>query len=403
MTIAGRVFWQLFAFRTRREKVDQDFYYRRYPDVGQSGMKAAVHYAHHGWREGRNPSAEFNSAYYAVCHLPGGLLCENPLLHFVAHGGEASGLSTLPESMSDWVTLQKQMVTPQFDEYYYRKHYGDQLGGFAPIDHYFAIGWRTGCNPCSYFDSQTYLDQHSHIINSDISPLFHYILTNVQPEANETQDLTHPRQQPSSRTQGFSVELERAPDRAEALDVMHPYFDFDYYNRAYQDVANANLNPLMHFADYGWREGRNPSPMFHTRYYQALYGNKIGPDVNPLYHYAVYGRASGYRTNPIGIDLWPRPEAPSDADWARAVCATDDDPDVNVIIPVYSGYDDTLATIHSVLTQPQKKRFRLTVINDFSPDPRLTSEAARIGGHVAIRLFGEREESRLHRHDQQGP
>ena len=121
MSLASRFLRRLFAIRTRREKVDEVFYYRRYPDVAQSGAQAAVHYALHGWLEGRNPSAEFHSGYYALRHLPGGKLCENPLNHFVAHGGETSGLATVPETMSHWAALQKQVVAPHFDERYYRR------------------------------------------------------------------------------------------------------------------------------------------------------------------------------------------------------------------------------------------------------------------------------------------
>lgn len=373
MSLLRRLVRPQLLFRTRREKVDQEFYYRRYLDVAKSGEKAYRHYALHGWREGRNPSADFHTTYYAFRHLPNGKLCENPLAHFVANGGEASGLETSPETMSDWVALQKQAVSPYFDEVYYRKQYGEQLGSLAPIDHYFAIGWKTGCNPCSYFDSEAYLNQHAHVSQSEVNPLFHYMLvTGEQLSLIGLQTQGSSQRQSSAENDVSRIETSVIVERVEILRVIRDYVDCEYYKNTYKDVANANLNPLIHFADYGWREGRNPSETFHTRYYQARYGSEVGHDVNPLYHYAVYGRANGYSPNPIGIERWPRPIAPGDANWLQAVSANDTDADINIIIPVYRGYDDTLATIYSVLTQPQKTRYHLTVINDCSPDPRLT-------------------------------
>jgi len=52
--------------------------------------------------------------------------------------------------------------------------------------------------------------------------------------------------------------------------------------------------------------------------------------------------------------------------------ATDKNPLIDVIIPVYKGYDDTLACIYSVLSSENNISYELIVINDCSPDNYLS-------------------------------
>ena len=74
-------------------------------------------------------------------------------------------------------------------------------------------------------------------------------------------------------------------------------FDPTYYLLHNPDVKDAN--PLSHFIEYGWKEGRNPSQAFDTRFYLAT-----NPDVqkaggNPLLHYLRFGQTEGRAKNPI--------------------------------------------------------------------------------------------------------
>ncbi|MFK5596791.1 class I SAM-dependent methyltransferase [Methylobacterium sp. HMF5984] len=72
-----------------------------------------------------------------------------------------------------------------------------------------------------------------------------------------------------------------------------PGFDQVYYLDRYPDIREAGVDPLQHFMDLGWREGRDPSPGFNVAGYLAA-----NPDVresggNPLLHYLNYGLAQG--------------------------------------------------------------------------------------------------------------
>ena len=74
-------------------------------------------------------------------------------------------------------------------------------------------------------------------------------------------------------------------------------FDRDYYLKHYPDVANAGVEPLKHFLETGWREGRNPTPYFRTSFYAATYPEVQAAGTNPFVHYILEGRQRGLRPN----------------------------------------------------------------------------------------------------------
>ena len=60
---------------------DPAYYLTTYPDIAAAGVDPFEHYLFWGFREGRNPSAQFDTRYYQRRYLDGELE-ENPLLHF---------------------------------------------------------------------------------------------------------------------------------------------------------------------------------------------------------------------------------------------------------------------------------------------------------------------------------
>ncbi|WGD28378.1 glycosyltransferase [Ancylobacter sp. WKF20] len=65
---------------------DPSYYLDTYPDVAAAGLNPFQHFLTHGWREGRNPQADFVTSYY-LDRWPdireGGI---NPFIHWVLHG-----------------------------------------------------------------------------------------------------------------------------------------------------------------------------------------------------------------------------------------------------------------------------------------------------------------------------
>src|ERR1044071_5907065 len=76
-------------------------------------------------------------------------------------------------------------------------------------------------------------------------------------------------------------------------------FDRAYYLLHNPDVQQAGIDPLTHFLDQGWQEGRNPSAVFDTNFYLTTYPDVRQARTNPLVHYLRFGQAEGRPRNPI--------------------------------------------------------------------------------------------------------
>jgi len=70
-------------------------------------------------------------------------------------------------------------------------------------------------------------------------------------------------------------------------------FDQAFYLLTYPDVRKADIDPLTHFIEHGWRDGRNPSQEFETLYYLETNPDVKKAGINPLLHYLKHGRAEG--------------------------------------------------------------------------------------------------------------
>ncbi len=68
-------------------------------------------------------------------------------------------------------------------------------------------------------------------------------------------------------------------------------FDAAWYRETYPDIAAAGADPLVHFADWGWREGRRPNPYFDTAWYLRHNPDVARSGLNPLVHYIRFGEA----------------------------------------------------------------------------------------------------------------
>jgi hypothetical protein len=70
-------------------------------------------------------------------------------------------------------------------------------------------------------------------------------------------------------------------------------FDAEWYLKENPDVAAAGLDPLLHFHENGWREGRDPGPLFATSAYLKSNPDVARSGVNPLLHYIEHGQSEG--------------------------------------------------------------------------------------------------------------
>ena len=68
------------------------------------------------------------------------------------------------------------------------------------------------------------------------------------------------------------------------------FFDSKYYLQENPDVAKAKVNPILHYLQFGWKEGRNPSPLFNTNDYISFRPDIVQTDICPLVHYELFGK-----------------------------------------------------------------------------------------------------------------
>lgn len=75
--------------------------------------------------------------------------------------------------------------------------------------------------------------------------------------------------------------------------------DTGMYRTANLDVAIAGIDPALHFATFGWREGRNPNAYFDVHFYLTANPDVSAADINPLEHYLHFGWQENRDTSSI--------------------------------------------------------------------------------------------------------
>ena len=75
--------------------------------------------------------------------------------------------------------------------------------------------------------------------------------------------------------------------------VISTAVDGAFYRAVNPDLADADIDPIRHYAESGWREGRDPAPWFSTRDYLTAYPEVGEAGWNPLHHFLTLGCRQG--------------------------------------------------------------------------------------------------------------
>jgi glycosyltransferase involved in cell wall biosynthesis len=214
-----------------------------------------------GWREGRNPSPLFHTDFYLSAHPDVRAQGTNPLVHYVLHGEKEgrrpnrffdprfySKSSRLPEvsgALAHYASnASHQSPSREFDAAYYARKYSLPQG-INVLIHYFDYGEAAG----------------------------YYIHPDQEPISKPGLDPTGPSQIDEIRNSGI--------------------FDAAFYRASYEDIRSSNTDPLTHYVQFGYREGRAPNLLFDTGFYlQQRPELRLGQD-NILLHYLRQGWFEG--------------------------------------------------------------------------------------------------------------
>ena len=76
-------------------------------------------------------------------------------------------------------------------------------------------------------------------------------------------------------------------------------FNKKYYYENNKEVKDKNIDPIKHFLEKGWKEGKNPSNLFDVNFY--LNNNKDVKEagINPLIHYIKFGKKENRKISEI--------------------------------------------------------------------------------------------------------
>lgn len=89
-------------------------------------------------------------------------------------------------------------------------------------------------------------------------------------------------------------QAQRFERRSRVADIRESaWFDSEWYLRTNEDVRSAGADPVEHYYDVGWTEGRDPSARFDTMYYLRSYADVALSGLNPLWHFVMFGEKEG--------------------------------------------------------------------------------------------------------------
>ena len=206
----------------------------------------------------------------------------------------------------------RRALAAAFDPVFYRTVYDDVArAGIDPFRHYTETGWREGRDPTPWFSAAAYLDRYPEASGGD--PFRHYLDRGwregcepiASPHRERFLERAGARRRPEgseafSPARALDADLPAGLGRAEARDLAAAAFDPGFYLSAWPDVAAAGLDPLDHFLQTGWREGRDPSRDFRLADYLEVNPDVAAAGVNPFLHWLAAGRAEG---RPLRFDL----------------------------------------------------------------------------------------------------
>jgi hypothetical protein len=135
-----------------------------------------------------------------------------------------------PNSLLKYTKRSYYIVRNAFDKKFYASTYPQVAeSGIDLIEHYLNVGWAQGLNPHPKFDTLYYRASNPDVERAKINPFVHFLL--------------HGREE-GRAAHGIDAS---GSEFAREYFIIAPEFDVKYYLSEYQDVKNANIDPIKHF------------------------------------------------------------------------------------------------------------------------------------------------------------
>lgn len=186
---------------------------------------------------------------------------------------------------------QKTNILKYFDSEFYLSINPDvRESNLDPFEHFFEYGWQEGRSPNSRVDMAYYIQQRNLAQDTSIDFFFNFLKNQMESASSDIGYL--------QEDNDIKIELEPLEQKSQTYAeyekvLVEKYFDAEFYIRTNTDVEVLGLDPLEHFLEYGWREGRNPSRDFDIKSYLEANTDVKQADINPYYHYLASGKSEG--------------------------------------------------------------------------------------------------------------
>ncbi|TNE65694.1 MAG: glycosyltransferase [Alphaproteobacteria bacterium] len=280
------------------------------------------------------------------------------------------------------------LVKRNFDESFYLKEHPEITdGNQSAFEHFMSVGWKLGFDPAPWFSIADYLEAYPDIDAAGINPFRHFLVHGEREN----------RKLPTKKLDGDSKTVDRsslAPTLLEEVELVDAsgYFNEKYYLETNADLKGADIDPLVHFCQYGWHEGRSPSQLFDLGFYYDNFPKTRDGSLNPVIEFLESGLEGSFIPNARGMMKSPAVKAPADADWdgLKGMVSSDADA-IDIIVPVYRGYDETLRCLYTVLTARNEAKSNLVVIDDRSPEPELSERLEELAAQGLFTLLANEE------------
>lgn len=301
---------------------DAGHYLTRYPDAQHSGLDPLAHYLTHGWQEGRNPSAGFDTAFYRERFMSGDAADICPLLHYHLYGRAAALPPTRREAMERGRALaagqgdpaldllgslsgevKAALLAPFFSPALYLAAYPDVArSGSDPYWHYISIGWREGRVPCPLFDPAIYAAPDDAGL-----PLLHYAVIGRMMGRSGSREDTRRAQERAAETLAderladLLLRLGHNPELAgnwRLDEVILPMFSAaDCRRRHGLAPALSDAEVFLRYLALDLPAGIPPGPLFSADHYLTEVTRLGLPPLRPrehaFHHWLGHGYAAG--------------------------------------------------------------------------------------------------------------
>lgn len=186
---------------------------------------------------------------------------------------------TLPQDQR----VEADVLAAEFDASFYLATNPDvAAAGVDALAHYLGSGWREFRDPTAWFSIHGYLDLNPDVAAAALEPFAHYLVYG----------------RAEGRRLGQATGRERSPTDPTGSAAVAAAFDADFYVAANPDLNLVRSDAFAHFMDIGWRENRDPSRWFSVSRYLEANLDVRSSDLNPLVHYIQYGRREGRGFDP---------------------------------------------------------------------------------------------------------